>query len=81
MVVTARTKHELEQQIRFVRLIAPESPGIAFFGPESPSELSVYADNLCQRFYNIPTDGSGLPVELIKLHNKYNSSIIISFIS
>ena len=67
----ARTKHELEQQIRFVRLIAPESPGIAFFGPDTPSELSAYADNLCQRFYELPTDGSGLPDDLIKLHNVF----------
>ena len=28
----AETKEELEQQIRFVRLIAPESPGVGFFG-------------------------------------------------
>jgi hypothetical protein len=67
----ARTKEELERQIRFVRLIAPESPGIGFFGPDAPSELIEYADELCSRWDQIPTDGSGLPGELIELHKVF----------
>jgi hypothetical protein len=68
----ARTQEELEQQIRFVRLIAPESPGIGFFAPDAPSELIAYADELCHRWEQIPTDGSGLPEELIKLHQAFS---------
>ncbi len=64
----ARTKEELEQQIRFVRLIAPESPGIGFFAPDAPHELIAYADELCSRFDQIPKDGSGLPKDLMELH-------------
>jgi hypothetical protein len=55
----ADTKGELEQQIRFVRLIAPESPGVGFFG--GTPELLTAADALCAHFFEYPTDGSGLP--------------------
>ena len=51
----AETKEELEQQIRFVRLIAPESPGIGFFG--GTRELLTAADALCAHFFDFPTDG------------------------
>ena len=55
----AETKEELEQQIRFVRLIAPESPGVGFFG--GTPELLASADALCAHFFHFPTNGSGLP--------------------
>jgi len=58
----AGTKEELEQQIRFVRLIAPESPGVGFYG--GTPELLAHADALCARFSALPTDGSGLPADL-----------------
>jgi hypothetical protein len=55
----AETKEELEQQMRFVRMIAPESPGIGFFG--GTPELLSSADALCAHFFHFPTNGSGLP--------------------
>jgi hypothetical protein len=55
----AETKEELEQQIRFVRLIAPESPGVGFFG--GTPELLTAADTMCTHFFDYPTNGSGLP--------------------
>jgi hypothetical protein len=58
----ADTKEELEQQIRFIRLIAPESPGVGFFG--GTRELLTAADNLCTHFFDFPTNGSGLPAEV-----------------
>ena len=58
----AETKEELEQQIRFVRLVAPESPGVGFFG--GTAELLASADALCTRFFQYPTNGSGLPSEV-----------------
>ncbi|MDR3674664.1 MAG: hypothetical protein P4N24_04190 [Acidobacteriota bacterium] len=58
----AETKEELEQQIRFVRLIAPESPGVGFFG--GTPELLTSADALCEQFSHIPTNGSGLPADV-----------------
>lgn len=58
----ADTKEKIEEQIRFVRLIAPESPGVGFFGG-TPELLSI-ADNLCTDFYHYPTNGSGLPAEV-----------------
>jgi len=57
----ARTREELERQLRFVRLIAPESPGIGFFAAGATEELMLAADELCGRFFELPTDGSGLP--------------------
>jgi hypothetical protein len=61
----AETKEELERQIRFVRLIAPESPGIGFFGGNP--EMLASADALSGQFFHIPTNGSGLPAEAVDL--------------
>jgi len=47
----ADTKEEIEQQMRFVRLIAPESPGIGFFAPSATPELLTYADQLCGQLF------------------------------
>jgi len=71
----AKTKKELEQQIRFIRLIAPESPGLAFFSPGSAKRgeegLLEYASALCERFGAIPTDGTALPEDVIALHGTF----------
>ena len=67
----AANKKELEQQIRFLRLIAPESPGVAFFAAgvnRGEPGLLAYADELCKGFDQIPTDGSGLPKDVIELY-------------
>lgn len=61
----AETKEELEQQIRFVRLVAPASPGIGFF--DGDPEMVASADALSARFFDFPTHGSGLPAEAVKL--------------
>jgi hypothetical protein len=61
----ANTKKELGRQVRFVRMVAPRSPGLAFFSPNSAKNgeagLLKYASELCNRFSEIPTDGRGLP--------------------
>ena len=62
----ARTKEELERQIRFARMIAPESPGIGFFPAASP-ELMAKADQLCSHYFDLPTDGSKLPADVAAL--------------
>jgi hypothetical protein len=67
----AQTKEELEQQIRFVHLIAPESPGVGFFG--GTPELLALADALCARFSGLPTDGSGLPGDVRVLANTFTA--------
>jgi hypothetical protein len=67
----AQTKQELEQQIRFVRLIAPESPGVGFYSGNA--ELLASADALCARFSDLPTDGSGLPADLLALAKTFSS--------
>jgi len=66
----AQTKEELEQQMRFVRLIAPESPGIGFFG--GTPELLPAADALSAQFFHFPTDGSGLPAEVRDLAKTFS---------
>jgi hypothetical protein len=67
----AQTKQELEQQIRFVRLIAPESPGVGFFG--GTAELLARADALCARFSDLPADGSGLSPDVLALAATFSS--------
>jgi hypothetical protein len=67
----AQTKEELEQQIRFARLIAPESPGVGFFG--GTAELLAHADALCARFFELPSDGSGLPADVLALAKTFSS--------
>jgi hypothetical protein len=66
----AETKEELEEQIRFVRMIAPESPGVGFFG--GTPELLQDADALSAHFFDYPTDGSGLPAEVRDLARTFS---------
>jgi len=66
----AETKEELEQQIRFVRLIAPESPGVGFYS--GTPELLTSADDLCAHFFNFPTNGAGLPAEVRDLAKTFS---------
>jgi len=66
----AETKEELEQQIRFVRLIAPESPGVGFFG--GTPELLTSAGALCAHFFNFPAKGSGLPDDVRALATTFS---------
>ena len=74
----AKTKQELEQQIRFVRAVAPGSPGLAFFNPASAKKgeagLLEHATTLCERFEQIPTDGSGLPDDVRALAATFTKS-------
>lgn len=75
----AETKEELEQQIRFVRLIAPESPGVGFFG--GTPELLTAADGYCANFSRYPTNGSGLPAEVRDIartfSRRYNKATLV----
>jgi hypothetical protein len=66
----AQTKEELEQQIRFVRLIAPDSPGVGFYA--GTAELLAQADALCAHFSALPTDGSGLPADVLGLAKTFS---------
>jgi hypothetical protein len=67
----AQTGEELEQQIRFVRLIAPDSPGVGFYG--GTAELLARADALGAHFFDLPTDGSGLPADVVALAKTFSS--------
>jgi hypothetical protein len=65
-----QTKEELEQQIRLIRFVAPESPGVAFFGLDRLGKCPLnkeQLDQICGRFLQIPTDGTGLKPELLEL--------------
>ena len=50
----ACTKEELEQQVRFVRMIAPEAPGIGFYSGSDWPELLAKADELSQPLFRSP---------------------------
>ena len=65
-----QTTEELEQQLQLIRFVAPESPGVAFFGQWTVDDYPITAEDieeLCSGFLEIPTDGSGLKPELRKL--------------
>ena len=68
----ADTKEELEQQMRFVRLVAPESPGIGFFAPSATPELLQFADQLCEQYFDFPSDGRGLPEEALRTYQFFS---------
>jgi hypothetical protein len=63
----ARTQEELEQQIRFVRMLAPEAPGIGFYSGTDWPELLAKADELSGHYFELPTDGSQLPADIAAL--------------
>ncbi len=73
-----RTAEELDQQVRLIRMVAPESPGLAFFGswyvgkdpaqePRAARFTKEELDKICLRFNETPTDGTGLKAELLEL--------------
>lgn len=67
-----QTAEELEQQVRLIRFVAPESPGVGFFGRWKLKENNCpltddQLDGICGRFLETPTDGSGLSPELVEL--------------
>jgi hypothetical protein len=65
-----QTKEELDQQIGLIRFVAPESPGVAFFGLDRLGQCPLtkeQLDQICGRFLQIPTDGIGLKPELLAL--------------
>jgi hypothetical protein len=65
-----RTKEELDQQLRLIRFVARESPGVAFFGLDRLGKCPLtkeQLDQLCGQFLQLPTDGSGLKPELLEL--------------
>ena len=67
----AETGEELEQQIRFIRLIAPESPGVGFF--TGTPDLLARADMISARFEHLPTNGSGLPEDVRALAQTFSA--------
>ena len=67
-----QTAEELQQQVRLIRFVAPESPGLGFFGRWKLKEEGCplkdqQLDEICGRFREIPTDDSGLQSELLEL--------------
>jgi hypothetical protein len=65
----AQSAAELEQQMRFVRMIAPESPGIGFYS--GTPELLRAADALSPHYFHYPASGAGLPAEVRELANTF----------
>jgi hypothetical protein len=72
-----RTAEELRQQLALIRLVAPESPGVAFFGNLRKDEKSAcqitaeQMDQIVGGFNQIPTDGRDLKPELLALGQKF----------
>jgi hypothetical protein len=69
-----QTKEELDQQLRLIRFVAPESPGVAFFGLDRLGKCPLTGeqlDRVCGRFSQIPTNGAGLKPELLELSKTF----------
>ena len=71
---------ELEQQVRLIRFMAPESLGVAFFGKWKLKEndcplTNDQLDNICGWFLGMQTDDRGLKPELIQLGRVFTESI------
>ena len=67
-----RTPEDLQQQLALIRFVAPESPGVTFFGGLKGKRTGCQItkkqfDRIVGGFMQIPTDGSGLKPELLKL--------------
>jgi hypothetical protein len=67
-----RTREELEQQVHLIRFVAPESPGVAFFGKWKLKEDNApltddQIEEFCSEFQHIPTDGRHLKPDLYAL--------------
>jgi hypothetical protein len=45
----ANTRAVLEAQVRWVRIHAPEMPGVAFFAPQASEAMLRHADELCKQ--------------------------------
>ena len=74
-----RTKEELDQQIRMIRYMAPESPGVGFFGQKPHYEQGKpgvtitlkQVEEVVSKFSEYPTDGTGLDPELRKVADTF----------
>ncbi len=70
-----KSKEDLEQQIRLIRYVAPDSPGVTFFGQKphfargKKGVTITLADveAVVSKFRETPTDGTGLTPELLEL--------------
>ena len=71
-----QTADELDQQLRLIRMVGPESPGVAFFGLDNLGKCPLtrqQLDRLCGQFPQIPTDGAGLKPDLLKLGKTFTA--------
>jgi hypothetical protein len=71
-----QTADELDQQLRLIRFVGPESPGVALFGLDNLGKCPLTKQQLeqaCGRFSKLPTDGTGLRPELLKLANTFTA--------
>ena len=74
-----RSREELEQQVRLMRYVAPESPGVAFFGQEAhyargkPGVTITLKDveDVVSKFREYPTDGTGIKPEILAVAKQF----------
>jgi hypothetical protein len=71
-----QTQEDLDQQLRLIRLVAPESPGVAFFGLDRLGKCPLtkeQLDHICGRFLQLPTDGADLKPDLLELGKTFTN--------
>ncbi|MDP6438494.1 MAG: hypothetical protein QGH74_02570 [Candidatus Brocadiia bacterium] len=74
-----RTKEELEEQVRLIRYVAPESPGVTFFGQaghyargkEGVTITLKDVEAVVSKFREYPTDGSGISPEVMEVAKQF----------
>ena len=77
------TPYELEDQLRYVRMHAPEMPGVGFFHGEPPTAgMTHFADELCRKYFLLPVLDvypEDLQLETLDLHAGQPVTVLAGF--
>ena len=77
------TPYELEDQLRYVRMNAPEMPGVGFFHGTPPTAgLAEFADELCRKYFLLPVLDvypEDLQLESLDLHAGREAVVLAGF--
>ena len=77
------TPYELEDQLRYIRMHAPEMPGVGFFHGDPPTAgMTHFADELCRKYFLLPVLDvypEDLQLESLELHAGQPVTVLAGF--
>lgn len=77
------TPYELEDQLRYIRMHAPEMPGVGFFHGDPPTAgMTHCADELCRKYFLLPVLDvypEDLQLESLELHAGQPVTVLAGF--